>query len=63
MLKAVQNIAIENNIFCEISIETIMACGYGICQGCIVRKKENENDYYLTCVEGPVFNAEKIVLD
>ena len=63
MLKAVQDIAIKNDIFCELSIETIMACGFGICQGCIVRKKENENEYYLTCVEGPVFNAKNIVLD
>ena len=63
MLKAVQKIALENQIYCELSIETIMACGYGICQGCIVRKKENENQYYLACVEGPVFNANNISLD
>lgn len=63
MLKAVQDIAIKNNIFCELSIETVMACGLGICQGCIVRKIENENEFYLTCVEGPVFNAKNITLD
>jgi dihydroorotate dehydrogenase electron transfer subunit len=63
MLKAVQDIAINNDIYCEISIETVMACGFGICQGCIVRKKENENEFYLTCVEGPVFNAKNITLD
>lgn len=63
MLKEVQKIAIKNQIYCELSIETIMACGYGICQGCIVRKKENENEYLLTCVDGPVFNSKSISLD
>lgn len=63
MLKAVQKIAFENNIYCELSIESIMACGYGICQGCIVRKNENKNEFYLTCVQGPVFDATKITLE
>jgi dihydroorotate dehydrogenase electron transfer subunit len=63
MLKAVQNIALENKIHCELSIETIMACGFGICQGCVVKKKANGNEYYLTCIEGPVFNAKNISLD
>ena len=63
MLKAVQSIALENEIYCELSIETIMACGYGICQGCIVRKKANENEYYLTCKDGPVFNANNITIE
>lgn len=63
MLKSVQKIAKDHNIYCELSIETIMACGYGICQGCIVKKQENENEYYLTCTEGPVFNAKNITLD
>ena len=63
MLKVVQDIAIKNDIFCELSIETIMACGMGICQGCIVPKKVNDNEFYLTCVDGPVFNAKEIKLD
>ncbi len=63
MLKAVQDIANKNDVFCELSIETVMACGLGICQGCIVRKEENENEFYLTCVEGAVFNAKKIKLN
>ena len=63
MLKAVQQIALANNIFCELSIETIMACGFGICQGCIVPKKENPNQFYLTCMDGPVFNAKDISFD
>jgi len=63
MLKVVQDIALKNDIFCELSIETIMACGMGICQGCIVPKKENKNEFYLTCVDGPVFNAKNISLD
>ena len=46
MMKAVSNYAIENNIDCDLALETIMACGIGICQGCtIVKKSTSKNTY------------------
>lgn len=44
-----------------LSVETPMACGMGLCQGCPVKKNEEEG-YYLACKDGPVFEAGKIEL-
>ena len=62
MLNEVKNIALNNKVDCELSIETIMACGIGICQGCVVQKNTKEHAYFLTCVDGPVFKAKDINL-
>ena len=40
MLRAVAEIANKNEIPCEVSIETVMACGLGACLGCAVNKNE-----------------------
>ncbi|MBI9072813.1 MAG: dihydroorotate dehydrogenase electron transfer subunit [Melioribacteraceae bacterium] len=62
MLKALQSYAIEKKYNCELSIECAMACGFGICQGCVVEDKENEDKFKLVCVDGPVFDVEEIEL-
>lgn len=63
MLKALQKYAVDNNLKCEISTECAMACGFGICQGCPIDSSEQGKDkYYLVCKDGPVFDAEAIVL-
>jgi len=61
MLKAVQNFANSNNVECQISTESSMACGIGLCQGCAVKISSKEN-YSLICKDGPVFNSENILL-
>jgi len=61
MLKALQKFTVDNNIKCEISTECSMACGFGICQGCPIDSAEKDK-YYLVCKDGPVFDAEAIVL-
>jgi dihydroorotate dehydrogenase electron transfer subunit len=61
MLKALQEFAIENNFECQLSTETAMACGFGICQGCPVQSA-NEDKYLLVCKDGPVFEARDIKL-
>lgn len=61
MLKALQKFTVDNNIKCEISTECAMACGFGICQGCPIDSAEKDK-YYLVCKDGPVFDAEAIVL-
>ncbi len=62
MLEAVQKMVKKYNVPGEISIETEMACGFGICQGCVVRQQNTENSYLLTCKDGPVFDANLISL-
>jgi dihydroorotate dehydrogenase electron transfer subunit len=61
MLSAVQKYCIENEYDCQISIESAMACGFGICQGCPVVSAEDES-YLLVCKDGPVFDARAIKL-
>lgn len=61
MLKSLQEIVIKNNYDCQISVECAMACGFGICQGCPVEKSECDG-YYLVCKDGPVFNANSVIL-
>ena len=63
MMAAVARIAKERNVPCEVSLETPMACGIGICYTCVAKVclDNGEWDYKRTCVEGPIFPAEKIV--
>ncbi len=63
MMEAVCELAAGFGVPCQISLETPMACGIGICFSCVakVRDADGEWDYKRTCVEGPVFDAEAIV--
>jgi dihydroorotate dehydrogenase electron transfer subunit len=63
MMEAVAHIAQQANVPCQVSLETPMACGIGICFSCVtkVRQPDGGWDYRRTCIEGPVFDAEQIV--
>lgn len=63
MLKAVQTLAIEKNIPCQISLEEKMACGLGVCLGCAVktaRSSKEAPEYWHVCKAGPVFSATDV---
>lgn len=63
MLKAVQKLAIDKNIPCQISLEERMGCGLGVCLGCAVKTSESSNDapeYMHVCKAGPVFDATTV---
>ncbi|MFI5253692.1 MAG: dihydroorotate dehydrogenase electron transfer subunit [Bacteroidota bacterium] len=62
MLKAVSKLADEFGIPCELSLESVMACGIGICQGCPVENANSEKKYSLICKDGPVFNSKAIIV-
>ena len=64
MMQATAEICAAHNIACWLSLETPMACGFGACFSCVtkVRLENGECDYRRTCVEGPVFPAETLVL-
>ena len=64
MMKAVGDICLAANVPCWLSLETPMACGIGACFSCVtkVRVSDNDWDYRRTCVEGPVFRAEQLIL-
>ena len=63
MMEAVSEVARSFGVECEVSLETPMACGIGICFTCVAKIKQSDGewDYQRTCIEGPVFDAEKIV--
>ena len=60
MLQAVGRLAEERGVDCEVSLESAMACGIGICQGCPVIRRNGEQGYALICKDGPVFNTQTI---
>ena len=62
MMEATAGIARELNVPCQVSLETPMACGLGICFSCVakIRDASGHWDYRRTCVEGPVFDAEDV---
>jgi len=60
MLKCVVGIAEKYAVPCQISIETMMACGIGACLGCAVEKKGASDNYMHACMDGPVFDADMI---
>lgn len=57
MMKAVGRYAKSQGIFCEVSLENMMACGFGICLCCIVKTNKGN---ICTCTEGPVFNINDL---
>ena len=68
MLKALSKIALLQDIPCQVSLESRMACGVGACLGCsvpTVRDKRGGSEplYQRVCKEGPVFNSTVIQWD
>ncbi len=59
MLRAVGRVALEREIPCQLSLEAHMACGYGVCLGCVVPSAEGS--YVRVCRDGPVFEARDLV--
>jgi len=57
MMKAVASYAAENGIFCEVSLENTMACGFGACLCCVTDTTEG---HLCVCTDGPVFNITKL---
>jgi dihydroorotate dehydrogenase electron transfer subunit len=55
MMKAVANKAYSMNIDCEVSLENMMACGFGVCLCCVTKTVEGNK---CVCTEGPVFNLK-----
>ena len=63
MMEAVAGVSKTWEVDCQVSLETPMACGIGICFTCVTKVLQEDGswDYKRTCVEGPVFDASKIV--
>ncbi|WP_457627521.1 dihydroorotate dehydrogenase electron transfer subunit [Persephonella sp.] len=59
MMRAVMEVARETGTPAYLSLESKMACGFGICIGCVIKDTEKDS-YVRVCYEGPVFDGHKI---
>ena len=57
MMKAIAKEAKAANVFCEVSLENLMACGFGVCLCCIEPTKDGNKT---VCKHGPVFNINDL---
>lgn len=62
VLKYVAQLAQKHNIECEVAMEKVMACGVGVCRGCVIQvKREGTIQNATVCKDGPVFKGEEVV--
>lgn len=64
MLKALAEFCRDHGVPCEVSLESVMGCGIGICYGCTVEVRNPGNSgtsTILLCREGPVLDAERLL--
>ncbi|HKM93937.1 MAG TPA: dihydroorotate dehydrogenase electron transfer subunit [Prolixibacteraceae bacterium] len=57
MMHAVAKKALELGIECEVSLENMMACGFGVCLCCVTKTSEGHK---CVCTDGPVFNIKDL---
>jgi len=57
MMKAVAKEAKAAGVFCEVSLENLMACGFGVCLCCI---EPTISGNKCVCTDGPVFNINEL---
>ncbi len=62
MLRGISESALARDVPMQVSLENHMACGFGVCWGCVTAVREGEKSAYRrVCKEGPVFDAREIV--
>ncbi len=64
MLRAIRTFAAKKQIPAYISLEERMACGVGVCLGCVARTREIDRHSHVhnarICTDGPVFEAQDV---
>ncbi|MDQ3612463.1 MAG: dihydroorotate dehydrogenase electron transfer subunit, partial [Actinomycetota bacterium] len=65
MLRAVAAVCAERGIPCQVAVEESMACGIGVCMTCVlpVVGDDGRTRMARSCVEGPVFLADRVRWD
>lgn len=57
MMKAMAGWCTAHNVTCEVSLENLMGCGFGVCLCCVVNTVKGN---LCTCTDGPVFNIKEL---
>ncbi|MBU4408012.1 MAG: dihydroorotate dehydrogenase electron transfer subunit [Proteobacteria bacterium] len=60
MMKAVVGQCRQQGWQCQVSLETMMACGISACLGCAIPRADLSGPYLHVCKDGPVFKAEEV---
>ena len=65
MLRAVGAVAASYGLPCQVAVEESMACGIGVCMTCVLPVVGEDGITRMTrsCVDGPVFPAERVRWD
>jgi dihydroorotate dehydrogenase electron transfer subunit len=65
MLRAVGAVAASYGLPCQVAVEESMACGIGVCMTCVlpVVGEDGVTRMSRSCVEGPVFDQERVRWD
>jgi len=65
MLRAVNDVARAHAIHAQVAVEEAMACGIGVCMTCVlpVRGEDGRSRFVRSCVDGPVFDADRVRWD
>jgi len=58
MMAKVSELCASRDVPCEVSLETPMACGYGVCLGCPV--PTTDGAYVYACTHGPCVDARRV---
>jgi len=58
MMAKVAELCASRDVPCEASLETPMACGYGVCLGCPV--PVTDGSYLYACTQGPCVDARRV---
>lgn len=64
MMAVVSAIAKSEGVACQLSLEKRMGCALGACGACVVKRvKKGETFYSRICVDGPVYDANEVILE
>ncbi|MCE5330229.1 dihydroorotate dehydrogenase electron transfer subunit [bacterium] len=65
MYKTLQNIFYLRNMRAKALFEEIMACGIGVCKGCVMKFKDDQDGYFYktVCKDGPLFDLMEVILE
>lgn len=59
MMDGIRRLCKPKGVQCQVSVESVMACGMGACLGC--SKPAKNGTYTHVCLNGPVYDAEELV--
>jgi dihydroorotate dehydrogenase electron transfer subunit len=65
MMRACATLASFHGRACNVSLEQVMGCGMGGCYSCVVPARTDTGTVHhtRTCIDGPVFDAQRVVWD